>query len=150
MMLISFLCFCVLRAPVSPVLAAGVIPKILNLLVIPIDGEEFEHPFEIKVCPTTRIKAIHDRIYSGLREEMLVGQYCWSSLQILPLRATPTLDELKGRLDEVSLSFAKRLDTMSFQPIEGLNFFGPQHFSSVHFLVWLPPEDREFLLSNPL
>jgi hypothetical protein len=89
---LSFVNLCTLAFPVLPV---GEIPTTLKLIIVPINGEEFEHSFEVTACPTTQIKGLHNWIYGGLREEMLVGQFYWFTLKILPLQATSTLEKLK-------------------------------------------------------
>jgi hypothetical protein len=68
-----------------------------------------------------------------------------SPLEILPLKTVPTLEYLKGQDLAELRKGARKPDGLAEIPVG--EFFGPQVSGGVHFLVWLPPRDREFLWS---
>jgi hypothetical protein len=126
--------------------------KEIYLTVVPIDGAQLQDPLVLEVRSWNRVVAMHDRIRDELRMMRLVSEPFRSSLEILPLRPTLTMIELR----EQSLA---ALRTEAFRRPEDLpvdtvaTFFHSPHAGgqqdlpkhAVHFLVWLPPADGQSL-----
>jgi hypothetical protein len=118
------------------------------LFVVPIDVEHledfFKTPIDIMVRPMSLIRVLHDTIAQELCHTHL-GKHYQSPLEILPLKMVPTLEYLKGQDLAELRKDARKPDGLPGIPVG--EFFGPQVSRGVHFLVWLPPRDREFLWS---
>jgi len=117
----------------------------MRLFVVPVDVEHLEDPFktpiDIMVRPMSLIRVLHDTIAEELCHTHF-GKHYQSPLEILPLKMVPTL---KGQDPAELQKDARKPDGLPEIPVG--EFFGPQVSGGVHFLVWLPPRDREFLWS---
>lgn len=135
------------HATASHVPSAAVASETLRLAVVPVDGQSFALPFHVDVHPSTKIVVMHNLICNKLRE-IHIGEFYRSGLEILPLQEMPTLDQLKG--DNLS-NLRKRALLPDELPNECVNeWFHPQELNGIHFIVWLPATDREFLWSTRL
>jgi hypothetical protein len=114
--------------------------------IVAVDDGDFRTPFSIEAPPSARIVEFQDFIRSGLRVNGFISRSLNSGLEILPLPQTPTLSELKQRK-------MADLHDMAHLPKDlpknkASEFFTQQDSGGVHFLVWLPPAEREFLWLN--
>jgi hypothetical protein len=67
-------------------------------------------------------------------------------LEVLPLSQTPTLVDLQqGNIADL---YDLALRSKDLPTIAASEFFTQQISGGVHFLVWLPPAEREFLWLN--
>ena len=112
-------------------------------------GERFLDHLLLDVRPWNPIVAVHHRICVELKTIWLVSEDFRSNLEILPLPTTPTTIELREHnLAELRAKVHRQPE--DFPPITFENFFNRfsvkgQQDPCVHFLVWLPPDDRESL-----
>jgi len=116
----------------------------LRLTFIPVDDEKLGIPVGVDVHQSTLVSKMHDVICDRLRQTT-IGQHYRSPLPILPLKSMPPLDHLNTE-DLANLRMeAQQPDALPKCPV--VEFFNPslQHSEGVHFLVWLPLEDRKFL-----
>jgi hypothetical protein len=92
---------------------------------------------------------VHNRTRYELKTEWLVGESFRSDLEILPLPTTPTTIELREHnlADLCANAYRKPEDFPTITFDKYFNRFGVkgQQNPCVHFLVWLPPKDRESL-----
>ena len=120
----------------------------MRLFFVPIDIEHPEDPFKtpinILVCPVSLIRVLHNTIAEELCR-MHLGKNYQSPLEILPLRMVPTLEHLKGQDLAELRKDAQKPDGLPEIPVG--QFWGSQVSGGVHFLVWLPPKNGEFLWS---
>jgi hypothetical protein len=123
------------------------------VVVVLIEGEEIQDHLLLQVQPGSRISSMDNRIRDELLSIGLIGQLFRSYLEILPLQTTTAMSELRGRnLEELRTQAYRNPD--NFPPVAFSHFFHRfytqgQHDLFVHFLVWLPPRNREFLQSFP-
>jgi hypothetical protein len=80
---------------------------------------------------------------------VLVGEAFHSALEILPLQAISTLDDVKRHNLAHLRTRVPQLSHLRSEKICDIFTAQPDRPDRIHFLVWLPPEDRECLLSNP-
>jgi hypothetical protein len=130
------------HAPASHAPSAGVVSEMLRLTVVPIDSKSFASPFHVNAHPSTKIVVMHNLICNNLRK-IHIGEFCQSSLDILPLQAVLTLNQLKGKnLKDLH----KRALPPDKLPNNCVNeWFCPRVMNWIHFVIWLPATDHEFL-----
>jgi hypothetical protein len=73
---------------------------------------------------------------------MFIGNNFTSPLEILPMQTMPTLDELKKQDLTALRTMANQQNDLPSDTVS--DFFSAQGLDKIHFLVWLPPQDREF------
>jgi hypothetical protein len=120
----------------------------LYVTIVPIDDGHFQTPFYVGVRRQDLIFSIHDKIRDELRAARFVGEFFRSNLPTLPLPEAPTISVLEEEnlTDLYTRTSRQATDLPRTMFIEFFNrFVEPDSFHGVHFLVWLPPADREFL-----
>ena len=122
----------------------------LYLTIVPIDGGQFQQPFRIHTDVWRRVVGMHSRIIKEFQEARLIGEFFTSELEILPLPEAPTIKEVKR--ESMASLYAKAHQEANSLPSDEVgryfNRFNQVHGASeefVHFLVWLPPYDCEFV-----
>jgi hypothetical protein len=96
---------------------------------------------------------MEDMIHTKFHERGLIGRYFRSGLEILPLPETPTTTELRIEdLAEIRPHAYRR--PQDFPAVTFLQYFNKfyiegQRDPCIHFIVWLPAQLREFVLSYP-
>jgi hypothetical protein len=75
-----------------------------------------------------------------LQAEMFIGPGLDSPLDILPMQNMPTLDDLKKKDLTVLRNNAIPLHNLPDNIVS--HFFTAQDLDKIHFLVWLPSENR--------
>ena len=115
----------------------------LRLTFIPVDNDKLGIPVAVDVHQSTLVSKMHDVICDHLRQTT-IGQHYRSPLPILPLERMPPEDHLNTDLANLRME-AQQPDALPKRPVVEFFNLNQQHSEGVHFLVWLPPEDREFL-----
>jgi hypothetical protein len=130
------------HAPASHAPSASVVSETLRLTIVPIDGKSFASPFHVNAHPSTKIVVMHNLICNEL-QKIHIREFCQSTLDILPLQAVLTLDQLKG---ENLKDLCKRALPPDKIPNNCVNeWFCSQVMNGIHFVIWLSAADREFL-----
>ena len=116
--------------------------------IIAVDDGNFCTPFTIEAPPTAKIVEFQEFICTGLRLNGFIGRRLNSGLDILPLPQTPTLADLQK--DNITDLHYLAQQPKDLSKIAASEFFSQHVLNGVHFLVWLPPDEREFLWLNLL
>ena len=112
-------------------------------------GELFLHHLVLEVRPWVPIAPVYNRTRDELKSIYFIGESFRADLEILPLATTPTTIELREHnLAELRANVHRKPE--DFPPISFDKFFNRfyvkgQQDLCVHFLVWLPPQQRESL-----
>jgi len=115
------------------------------ITIAAIDEDEIVCRIGIQVRAAAKHLELQDHICRALQAWVLVGEAFHSALEILPLQAISTLNDVKQhnlpqlrtRVQQLShLPSEKVCDMFPAQPDR------PDRPDRIHFLVWLPPEDR--------
>src|ERR1700722_11900056 len=126
------------------------ISNVPHIVILPIDDDLYLDPMVLDVSRWDTVAMMYYRIRNQLRNSLLIGEFFRWDLEIRPLKDTPTRQEVE-RQD------LARLRSIAFQqprdlPNTLVTTFSKKLYNQrdppeniIHFLVWLPPEDGEFL-----
>lgn len=88
-------------------------------------------------------REILHKILQELRKTR-IGEHYQQNLEILPLQRILTLNHLEMEDLAHLRNEAQQFNRLANVSVD--EFFGPQRLNRIHFIVWLPPKDREFRL----
>ena len=109
--------------------------------IVPIDEGKASHRVRTNIRASAKIVELQDHISKVLQAEMYIGANLHSPLDILPMQAMPTLDDLKKQDLSALRTMAHQQKDLPSDIVS--DFFSAQDLDKIHFLVWLPPADRE-------
>jgi hypothetical protein len=121
-----------------------------SVTIAAIDEGEVLSSIGMQVRAAAKPRELQDHIRRALKARVLIGETCYSPLEIVPLQQMWDLDDVKKHNLTDLRTGAQQLDSLPRDTaLSGIFTAQPDYSDRIHFLVWLPPEDREFLLSNP-
>lgn len=118
----------------------------VNILRMPLDeGNTDALVTKTEVRASARIVDLQYWIYSKLQANTFIGPGYGhhSPIFILPMKNTPTVDDIRREDHAVLRNNAMLLSQLPLDIVS--DYFRAQDFDSIHFLVWLPPENSESL-----
>jgi hypothetical protein len=129
-------------APSSPLFPFP--DKIINILCMPLDeGNTDSLVTRTEVWASARIVDLQYWIYSKLQANMFIRYSHHSPIFILPMKNTPTVDDIQKEDHAVLRNNTMLPSQFSLDAV--LDYFRVQDFDTIHFLVWLPPKNSESL-----
>lgn len=92
---------------------------------------------------------LQDHICRALQAHVLIGEAFHSALEILPLQAISTLNDVKQHNLPQLRTRVQQLSHLLSEKVCDMFTAQPDRLDGIHFLVWLPPENHWLLLLNP-
>ena len=120
----------------------NVSPFSITIMIPPGEEEMTYHAIRTDIRASAGMVELREHTRNVLRAELFIGANFHSPLDILPLQAMPTLDDLKKQDLSALRAIAQQQKNLTRDMVS--DFFSEQGSDKIHVLVWLPPADREY------
>ena len=118
------------------------------ITIAAIDEDKILCRIGIQIRAAAKHLELQDHICWALKARVLIGEAFHSALEILPLQATSTLDDVKQHDLAHLRTQVQQPSHLPSEKVCDMFTAQPDCPTRIHFLVWLPPENHGLFLSN--